>query len=72
MKRKEFEQYISQALVIDLKTDTTNVTISENCTLSDAAIQGDLYITEGLGSDAVTLTNVTVNGSIIACLRQHQ
>ena len=49
----------------DLKTDTTNVTISENCTLSDAAIQGDLYITEGLGSDAVTLTNVTVNGSII-------
>lgn len=49
----------------DLKTDTTNVTISESCTLSDATIQGDLYITEGLGADAVTLTNVTVEGSII-------
>lgn len=49
----------------DLKSDTTNVTISENCTLSDATIAGDLYITEGLGSDAVTLTNVTVQGSII-------
>ena len=49
----------------DLKTDTTNVTISESCTLSDATIQGDLYITEGLGSDAVTLTNVTVKGSVI-------
>ena len=49
----------------DLKTDTTNVTISESCTLSDATIEGDLYITEGLGSDAVTLTNVTVEGSVI-------
>ena len=49
----------------DLKTDTINVTISESCTLSDATIEGDLYITEGLGSDAVTLTNVTVNGSLI-------
>lgn len=49
----------------DLKTDTTNVTISESCTLSDATVEGDLYITEGLGSDAVTLTNVTVKGSII-------
>ena len=49
----------------DLKTDTTNVTISESCSLSDATIQGDLYITEGLGSDAVTLNNVTVKGSVI-------
>lgn len=49
----------------DLKTDTTNVTISESCTLSDAVIQGDLYITEGLGSAEVTLRNVTVEGSII-------
>ena len=49
----------------DLKTDTTNVTISESCSLSDATIQGDLYITEGVGSDTVTLTNVTVNGSLI-------
>lgn len=49
----------------DLKTDTTNVTISESCSLSDATIEGDLYITEGLGSDAVTLNNVTVKGSVI-------
>lgn len=49
----------------DLKSDTTNVTISESCTLSDAVIQGDLYITEGLGSAEVTLRNVTVEGSII-------
>ncbi|MCI7125501.1 MAG: S-layer homology domain-containing protein [Agathobaculum sp.] len=49
----------------DLKSDTTNVTISENCTLSDATIEGDLYLTEGLGANAVTLTNVKVNGSII-------
>lgn len=49
----------------DLKTDTTNVTISESCSLSDATIRGDLYITEGLGSDAVTLNNVTVEGSVI-------
>lgn len=49
----------------DLKTDTTNVTISESCTLSDATIQGDLYLTEGLGSESVTLRNVTVEGTII-------
>lgn len=49
----------------DLKADTSNVTISENCTLSDAVIDGDLYLSEGLGSSAVTLNNVTVNGSII-------
>lgn len=49
----------------DLKTDTTNVTISESCSLSDATIEGDLYITEGLGSDSVTLNNVTVKGSVI-------
>ena len=49
----------------DLKGDTANVTISEGCTLSDATVQGDLYLTEGLGSEAVTLRNVTVEGSII-------
>ena len=27
--------------------------------------QGDLFITEGLGTDAVTLSNVTVEGTII-------
>lgn len=49
----------------DLKSDTENVTISESCSLSDATIAGDLYISEGLGSDAVTLTNVKVEGMII-------
>lgn len=49
----------------DLKSDTANVTISESCTLSDATIEGDLFITEGLGTDAVALSNVTVEGMII-------
>ena len=49
----------------DLRGDTTNVTISESCTLSDATIEGDLFITEGLGTDAVALSNVTVEGMII-------
>lgn len=49
----------------DLRGDTTNVTISESCTLSDATIEGDLFITEGLGTDAVALSNVTVEGTII-------
>lgn len=49
----------------DLKADTQNVTISESCTLSDVTVPGDLYITEGVGSDAVTLTNVIVEGSLI-------
>ena len=49
----------------DLRGDTTNATISESCTLSDATIEGDLFITEGLGTDAVTLSNVTVEETII-------
>ncbi|MDO5141651.1 MAG: S-layer homology domain-containing protein [Eubacteriales bacterium] len=49
----------------DLKQDTANVTISESCTLSNATIKGDLYLTEGLGADAVTLTNVNVEGTLI-------
>lgn len=49
----------------DLKGDTDNVTISESCTLTDAIIKGDLYLTEGLGAAAVTLSGVTVEGSII-------
>ena len=49
----------------DLKSDTDNVTISESCTLSNATIDGDLYITEGVGSDTVTLNNVQVNGTLI-------
>ena len=46
----------------DLKSDTANVTISESCTLSDATIDGDLYLTEGLASDAVQLNDVYVKG----------
>lgn len=49
----------------DLKGDTANVTISESCTLSDATIDGDLYLTEGLASDAVQLNDVYVKGTII-------
>ena len=35
------------------------------CTLSDATIDGDLYLTEGLASDAVQLNDVYVKGTII-------
>lgn len=49
----------------ELKSDTANVTISESCTLSDATIDGDLYLTEGLASDAVQLNDVYVKGTII-------
>lgn len=49
----------------DLNTDTDNVTISAACSLSDAIIDGNLYITEGVGASSVTLSNVTVKGDII-------
>lgn len=49
----------------NLKEDTDNVTISAGCTLSSATINGDLYITEGVGSDEVVLMNVTIYGSLI-------
>lgn len=49
----------------DLNTDTDNVTISAACSLSDAIIDGNLYITEGVGTGSVSLTNVTVAGDII-------
>lgn len=49
----------------NLKDDAENVTITESCTLSDATIHGDLYLTEGLGTSAVTLSGVTVEGRII-------
>lgn len=49
----------------DFRNDVENVTISESCTLSNAEIGGDLYITEGLGSDRVTLSNVVVDGALI-------
>ena len=49
----------------DLNTDTKNVTISAPCSLSNATIDGNLFITEGVLSDNVNLTNVTVKGDII-------
>lgn len=49
----------------NLNTDTKNVTISAPCSLSDATIEGNLFITEGVLSGSVNLTNVTVNGDII-------
>ena len=45
--------------------DTKNVTISAACTLSDATVEGNLYITEGVLSGNVNLNNVTVKGDII-------
>ncbi|MBS6547018.1 MAG: S-layer homology domain-containing protein [Butyricicoccus pullicaecorum] len=49
----------------DFRSDVENVTVSEGCTLSNAEIGGDLYITEGLGSEKVTLSNVDINGALI-------
>lgn len=49
----------------NLNEDTNNVTISTGCTLSSATINGDLYITEGVGSDEVILMNVTIYGNLI-------
>ncbi len=49
----------------DFRNDVENVTISESCTLSNAEVGGDLYITEGLGSDKVTLKNVSMTGTLI-------
>lgn len=49
----------------DLNTDTKNVTISAPCSLSDATIEGNLFITEGVLSGTVSLSNVTVKGDII-------
>lgn len=49
----------------DLNTETKNVTISAPCSLSDATIGGNLFITEGVGSGSISLSNVTVQGDII-------
>lgn len=51
----------------DLNTDTKNVTISAPCSLSDATISGNLFITEGVHSGDISLSNVTVQGEIIVC-----
>lgn len=45
-----------------------NVTIaSSRVNLQDTVITGDLYITEGVGTGAVNLKNVTVLGEVIVC-----
>lgn len=49
----------------DFKGDVENATISESCTLSNAEVGGDLYITEGLGTDMVTLSDVIVDGALV-------
>ena len=49
----------------DLDSVTDNVSITLPCTLSNATIDGNLYITEGVGAGSVTLQNVTVEGRII-------
>lgn len=49
----------------DFRNDVENTTISEGCTLSNAEVGGDLYITEGVGSAAVMLSDVTIDGTLI-------
>ena len=49
----------------DLRTDTKNLSISQPCTLTNATVEGNLYITEGVGTGRVDLQNVTVEGRII-------
>lgn len=50
----------------NMKEDTANATISESCSLRNAYIAGDLYITEGVGKSKVVLENVMVDGRIIS------
>ncbi len=50
---------------LDLRDDVENATISEGCILSNAEIGGDLYITEGLGSERVVLSNVSIGGTLV-------
>lgn len=45
--------------------DRQNVTISAPCTLSDAVVEGNLYITEGVNTGSVVLEDVMVEGEII-------
>ncbi len=49
----------------ELRSDMNNITVSESCMISGVTVKGDLYITEGLEADAVTLSNVTVDGRLI-------
>lgn len=61
-------QIYRQQGVYDLKHQTIegNVTVaSQGITLKNAVIQGDLYITEGVGTGNVTLDNVEVRGQTL-------
>ncbi len=49
----------------DLNSNQDNVTISAPCSLSNASIDGNLYITEGVQAGSVNLSNVSVKGNII-------
>ncbi len=49
----------------DFRSDVENVTISESCTLSDAEVGGDLYITEGVGTEQVILNDLVVDGALV-------
>lgn len=49
----------------DFEDDTKNASISAAGTLSDATVEGNLYITEGVTTGTVNLRNVKVEGDII-------
>ena len=49
-----------------LNADTKNVTVSSSCTLSNLTVPGNLYISEGINQATVTLSDVTVQGRLIA------
>lgn len=49
----------------DIYDDRNNVSITVGCNLEDTTVYGDLYITEGVAGDSVTLTDVNVIGDVI-------
>lgn len=49
-----------------LNQDTKNVTVSTPSNLSGITVSGNLYLSEGLKQDTVTLDNVTVKGRLVA------
>ena len=49
----------------DLRSDVKNASITQGCTFSNAEVKGDLYITEGVMNESVTLSNVKVDGKLI-------
>lgn len=48
-----------------LNKNTKNVTVSAPCNLSGVTIAGNLYLSEGLNQQTVTLNNVTVKGRLV-------